>query len=339
MSDWEQMMVTQHYLSLQILAYTHLIVPLSEKEIRMQIHFAPLQGYTGFEYRGTHARHCGGVDTYYTPFIRWDKGGVRDKDIRDILPENNRGLHLIPQILCSCADDFNRLADAVQEQGYKEIDLNMGCPAPMQTRRRCGSGILPHPDMVQGLFREMDRRPEVRFSAKMRMGLEQDDEWCALADIINKAPLQHLCIHPRIGRQMYKGEVNMSVFRKMTERIHVPIIYNGDITCMEDIAAMEAEYPTLHGIMIGRGMLARPTLAQEYRRKNEMPLHDRKDILMNMHEDMLACCTRKYKVESQILLHIHAFWEYQEKELDRKVWKKIMKTGNMKNYLEAIRQL
>lgn len=305
----------------------------------MQIHFAPLQGYTGFEYRCTHARHCGGVDTYYTPFIRWEKGGIRDKDIRDILPENNRGLHLIPQILCSGTEEFNRLADVVQAQGYTEIDLNMGCPAPMQTKHRCGSGLLPHPDTVRALFDEMGKRPEVRFSAKMRLGLEQDDEWTALADIINEAPLQHLSIHPRIGLQMYKGEVDMPAFRQMTERIHIPIIYNGDINSLEGIAAMEAQYPMLHGVMMGRGLLARPTLAREYRQGAEMPVHERRAAVMQMHEDMLASCTRKYKVDSQILLHIHAFWEYQEGELGRKQWKKIMKAGSMKNYLKAIGEL
>ncbi len=305
----------------------------------MQIHFAPLQGYTECEYRNSHARHCGAVDAYYTPFIRMEKGGIRDKDIRDILPENNHGVHLIPQILCASRDDFNRLCDTVQTRGYTEMDLNMGCPAPMQTKHRCGSGLLPHPDLVEDLMKEMARRPEVRFSAKMRLGLEQADEWTALTDIINAAPLQHLCIHPRTGRQMYKGTVDMTEFTRMTAAIHIPVIYNGDLASTDDIARLAGLFPTLHGVMIGRGLLARPTLALEYRRGEEMPLHERRALLMRMHEDMLAYCTRKYRVESQILLHIHAFWEYQEQELGRKTWKKIMKAGSMKNYLEAIRQL
>ena len=85
-----------------------------------------MQGYTDFEYRRIHSRHCGGVDTYYTPFIRWEKGGIREKDIKDILPENNEGLHLVPQIICADTDEFKRLADTIQEHGYEEMDLNMG---------------------------------------------------------------------------------------------------------------------------------------------------------------------------------------------------------------------
>ncbi|MBR2458255.1 MAG: tRNA-dihydrouridine synthase family protein [Bacteroidaceae bacterium] len=305
----------------------------------MEIHFAPLQGYTDFEYRRIHARHCGGVQTYYSPFIRWEKGGIRDKDIKDILPENNEGLHLVPQIICSDTDELNRLADAIQELGYGEMDLNMGCPAPMQTKLMRGSGILPHPTRVSALLKEMERRPEVRFSAKMRLGFEEKEEWRELSDMLNSSCLKHLTVHPRIGKQMYKGEVDMDAFNEVYGNIHLPIIYNGDVTSMEQISSLSERYPDLHGIMMGRGLLALPTLAQECRMGKEMPHGERMSILMQMHEDMLGYCTRKYKVDSQILLHIHAFWEYQESQLERKTWKKIMKAGNMKNYLEAIRKL
>ena len=305
----------------------------------MEIHFAPLQGYTDFEYRRIHARHCGGVDTYYTPFIRWEKGGIREKDIKDILPENNEGLHLVPQIICADTDEFNRLADTIQEHGYEEMDLNMGCPAPMQTKLMRGSGILPYPTRVSALLKEMERRPEVRFSAKMRLGLEEKEEWRELSGMLNSSCLKHLTVHPRIGKQMYKGEVDMDAFNEVYSSIHIPIIYNGDVTSMEQVSYLLERYPGLHGIMMGRGLLARPTLAQECLMGKEMPHEERMSILMQMHEDMLGYCTRKYKVDSQILLHIHAFWEYQESQLERKTWKKIMKAGNMKNYLEAIRKL
>lgn len=305
----------------------------------MEIHFAPLQGYTDFEYRRIHSQHCGGVDTYYTPFIRWEKGGIREKDIRDILPENNEGLHLVPQIICADTDEFNRLADTIQEHGYEEMDLNMGCPAPMQTKLMRGSGILPYPTRVSALLREMERRPEVRFSAKMRLGLEEKEEWRELSGMLNSSCLKHLTVHPRIGKQMYKGEVDMDAFNEVYSSIHIPIIYNGDVTSMEQVSYLLERYPGLHGIMMGRGLLARPTLAQECLMGKEMPHEERMSILMQMHEDMLGYCTRKYKVDSQILLHIHSFWEYQESQLERKTWKKIMKAGNMKNYLEAIRKL
>ena len=56
----------------------------------LPIHLAPLQGYTEAAYRNAHAAVFGGVDVYHTPFVRIDRGEFRHKDVRDILPENNR---------------------------------------------------------------------------------------------------------------------------------------------------------------------------------------------------------------------------------------------------------
>lgn len=305
----------------------------------IQIHCAPLQGYTDYVYRRLHAQMYGGVDTYYTPFIRWEKGDVRRKDIVDILPEHNKEIHLIPQIICGTSDDFNRLCDIIEAHGYHEIDLNMGCPAPMQTKLKRGSGILPHPEAVESLCQEMRRRTEVRFSVKMRLGMDDNEQWQHVLPILNEAPLQHLTLHPRIGTQMYKGEVDMEAFLQFAELCTVPLIFNGDIRTLDEIQTMETTYPSLRGIMLGRGLLARPTLAAEYKAGQEWDEDRRRQILLNMHEEVLAFCTEKYKADSQILLHIHAFWEYQEEFLGRKVWKKIMKAGSMRNYLAAVKSV
>lgn len=295
-----------------------------------------MQGYTDHAYRRIHARHCGGIDTYYTPFIRWEKGGVRNKDIGDILPERNEGLHLVPQIICGTADDLNRLADLVQEHGYREVDINMGCPAPMQTKLKRGSGILPYPDLVEGLCREMEKRPEVDFSVKMRLGLDDNGQWRDLLPILNGTRLHHITLHPRIGTQMYKGEVDREAFGQFAEACRHPLVYNGDIRTLDELHRLEADFPTLQGIMMGRGLLMRPTLAAEYRDGTEYTEDRRLRTLLAMHEEMLAYCTEKYKADSQILLHIHSFWEYQEDFLGRKVWKKLMKAGSMRNYLAAL---
>lgn len=295
-----------------------------------------MQGYTDHAYRRIHAHHCGGIDTYYTPFIRWEKGGVRNKDIGDILPERNEGLHLVPQIICGTADDLNRLADLMQEHGYREVDINMGCPAPMQTKLKRGSGILPYPDQVEEICREMEKRPEVDFSVKMRLGLDDNGQWRDLLPILNGTRLHHITLHPRIGTQMYKGEVDREAFGQFAEACRHPLVYNGDIRTLDELHRLEADFPTLQGIMMGRGLLMRPTLAAEYRDGTEYTDDHRLRTLLAMHEEMLAYCTEKYKADSQILLHIHSFWEYQEDFLGRKSWKKLMKAGSMRNYLVAL---
>ena len=112
----------------------------------LPIHLAPLQGYTEAAYRNAHAAVFGGVDVYHTPFVRIDRGEFRHKDVRDILPENNRVPHLIPQLIASEMDKTERIIALFIEQGYREMDINLGCPFPMLAKRQCGSGMLPHPD-------------------------------------------------------------------------------------------------------------------------------------------------------------------------------------------------
>ncbi|MBQ0049072.1 MAG: tRNA-dihydrouridine synthase family protein [Bacteroidales bacterium] len=305
----------------------------------MQIHCAPLQGYTDHAYRRILHQLAGGVDVFYTPFIRWEKGEVRSKDEVDILPKNNEGVHLIPQIICSTPDEMKRLSDMVESHGYSEIDINMGCPAPMQTKLQRGSGILPHPDRIQALCREIEQRPELRCSVKMRLGLDRNDEWQQVLPILNQTPLQHITLHPRIGKQMYKGEVDMQQFSLFCDQCRHPLVFNGDLRTLADINRLTHSFPHLQGIMLGRGLLARPTLAREFADGEEWNDAKRMQVLCAMHQEMLQFVTTKYKVESQILLHIHAFWEFQEEMLGRKIWKKIMKAGNLKNYLDAVRQL
>ena len=226
----------------------------------LPIHLAPLQGYTEAAYRNAHAAVFGGVDVYHTPFVRIDRGEFRHKDVRDILPENNRVPHLIPQLIASEMDKTERIIALFIEQGYREMDINLGCPFPMLAKRQCGSGMLPHPDKVEALLKQIEQYPDVSFSVKMRLGWEKPDECLTLLPLLNAAPLTEIIVHPRLGIQQYKGEVNMEGFTAFYEACRHPVIYNGDILTIEDIRCITEKFPKLTGVMIGRGLLANPAL-------------------------------------------------------------------------------
>ena len=98
------------------------------------IHLAPLQGYTDWVYREAHARVFGGVDTYYTPFVRLEKDGFRNKELRDLAPEANASASLVPQMIAASPEEFRRIAGLFRESGYRRADINLGCPFPMQVR-------------------------------------------------------------------------------------------------------------------------------------------------------------------------------------------------------------
>lgn len=283
---------------------------------------APLQGYTDCVYRRAHRECVGGVDEYYTPFVRMEKGEVRRKDLRDTDPERNAGVPTVPQVIARDGDEFARLCDALQEQGWGRIDLNMGCPFPMQVKAGRGSGLLQHPDRVEEILREMLRRPEVAFSVKMRLGQEREEEGLALLPLVNAMPLVHVTLHPRLGRQQYKGVPDREAFRRFREGCRHGMVYNGDIL---EVKVDEWEAENVKGVMLGRGLLARPWMLVD-----KEPC----EVLVEMHAKVYRHAVDTLCGDSQILSRLHAFWEYLD--VPHKQKKAVMKAGTLRRYDEAV---
>lgn len=307
--------------------------------MNLPIHFAPLQGYTDDVYRRIHHQLIGGIHTYYTPFLRMEGGGVRSKDMRDIRPEFNQGVPVVPQIIVKSMKEFEFLTSVVEEKGYTRIDINMGCPFPLQAKHGRGSGLLAHTDIVEEMANAIASKSSIKFSVKMRLGWENPDEWRPVLDILNELPLEQITLHPRIGTQQYKGTVSMEAFDEFYARCKHPLIYNGDVTSVEAIRTLEEKYPRLAGVMIGRGLLARPSLASEYASGVVLPWEKRRPALLDFHDRLKAHIETTANSEAQIHSRLRLFWEYMEEELGRKVYKKIMKAGNLKNYLSAVREV
>ena len=237
----------------------------------MKLYASPLQGFTEAPWRNIHHELFGGIDAYYTPFVRVEKGEFRNKDIRDIEKENNKVTCLIPQLIASTPAELEKLVGLFLERGYREADINMGCPFPLLTMRHKGSGILPYPSEVKVLLNELAHYPEMKFSVKMRLGWEYYDEWRQVLPLLNAVPLTRIILHPRIGRQQYKGMVYKKELRLFAEMCQHSLVYNGDLHTPDDIRRIEEEYPDLDGVMIGRGLLANPALAMEYREGIVLP--------------------------------------------------------------------
>ena len=227
----------------------------------MKLLSAPLQGLTDVRFRRQHHLLYGGIDEYYAPFARLERGRLRDKERRDLLPERNRGIPTAAQVIAKDRDEFARLCDLLQHMGWDRIDLNMGCPFPMQYHSGRGSGLLPHPDRVARILDEMRQRPQVSFSIKMRLGLEAKDECIRLLPLLNEAPLTLVTMHPRLGIQQYKGSVDMEAFESFYEGCSRPLAYNGDIRSTDDITRTVKRYPRLEAVMIGRALMDHPQLA------------------------------------------------------------------------------
>lgn len=304
----------------------------------LPIHFAPLQGYTEAAYRNAHAAVFGGIDVYHTPFVRVDRGEFRHKDVRDILPENNRVARLIPQLIASEADKTERMIALFIEQGYREIDINLGCPFPMLAKRQCGSGMLPYPDKVEALLKQTEQFPDICFSVKMRLGWEKPDECLSLIPLLNAAPLTEITLHPRLGIQQYKGEVDMEGFTSFYEACRHPVVYNGDILTIADIHRITDRFPNLAGVMIGRGLLTNPALGWEYKEGRKLSPEEWHENLKALHTAVFLHYEEQIQGgETQLVTKMKTFWEYLAPQIDRKSWKAIHKSTTLTKYNIAVR--
>lgn len=303
------------------------------------IHFAPLQGHTDDVYRRTHHQLIGGIARYYTPFVRVEAGDIRSKDRRDIDPKNNGDVPVVPQIIFKDLKEFLYLVHEVEALGYREIDLNMGCPFPLQAKHGRGSGLLAHTDIVEEVANTIKEHSHLTFSVKMRLGWDNAEEWKPVLTILNETPLAHITLHPRTGVQQYKGDIDREAFATFYEQCRHPLIYNGDLTRLEQLHDIEARYPRLAGLMIGRGLLARPSLAREYAEAREWSPKEHIHCLCSLHESLTEQYARIVKGDAQLHSKLRTFWEYTEPLIGRKPYKKIMKSGNLRNYMNAIEQL
>ncbi len=302
----------------------------------MKLYAAPLQGFTEAPWRNAHDEVFGGIDAYYTPFVRIEHETFRAKDLRDIAPDCNTVPHLVPQLLASKPDEMSRIVELFLSNGYMETDINIGCPFPPITNKHKGSGILPYPDELRTLLKNVNRYPEMMFSVKMRLGLESADEYKELLPLLNETPLERITIHPRIGRQQYRGDVNLDEFSEFYRACTHKIVYNGDVQTIDDIHRIESAYPELDGIMIGRGLLSRPSLAMEYCADctlGEVKLNEK---VMTLHDKLFEHYSRTLHGESQLLAKLKPYWEYMLPSLDKKIRKAIKKSTTLAKYQSAI---
>lgn len=243
----------------------------------MQLYFAPLEGITGYVYRNAHHACFGGVDRYFTPFVvATFTHKVKTREKMDILPQNNTGIPLVPQILSNNADEFLATARYMADFGYPEVNLNLGCPMATVVNKHKGSGFLGVPDELDAFLNKIyngaekiltgDGKP-LRISLKTRLGLNTPAEFDRIFNVYMQYPLSELIIHARTRKEMYAGRPHLELFRRLLDETSVPLIYNGNIFTVRDAERADALFAGASnlccGLMLGRGLLSDPALAEK----------------------------------------------------------------------------
>jgi len=228
------------------------------------LYLAPIRGLTDALFRDTLANHFDGFDAAVAPFISPQKKSLyEDKMIRDVLPENNTRLPIVPQLLHTDPEDFLVLAHRLAGLGYTHINWNLGCPAPMVARKKRGSGLLPYPHEIIGLLAKVLPEMTNELSIKTRLGFNDHEETRALLPELNQFQLKEIIIHARLGKQLYKGTTDPDGFEICRQLSKHTLAYNGDIKNIETYNLLAHRFPDINRWMIGRGALANLFLAEE----------------------------------------------------------------------------
>jgi tRNA-dihydrouridine synthase len=317
---------------------------------------APMRGITTMHYRQAFVRQFQGLDIEMAPFIPTvNSERINPKLLKDVLPENNSGLPLIPQVIGNHADDFVQMNIALHELGYKEVNWNLGCPHKPIRKKRRGSGLLPYPDTVDAILDQVCDRSPCRISVKVRLGVEDKAELLKLIPVLNRYPLSEVIIHPRTAEQMYEGTVDLDAFEEAFHALERPVCYNGDINDLSFYQTVHHRFPSITRFMLGRGLLANPFLCEEIKESltprckdaettssgagNSAPLRlcvksNYVERISAFHDDVVSSYETVLHGDHPVLGKMKEFWTYQSTHLSngRKMFKKLKKTTTLKSY-------
>lgn len=308
----------------------------------MKFYLAPLEGITGYIFRNAWETYFGGMDKYVTPFISPNtKKCFTTKEKKDIVPEHNTGLPVVPQILTSQSEFFTDTVKRLKEYGYTEVNLNLGCPSGTVVTKKKGAGFLAYPEelerFLEEVFEEVYEKENIRISIKTRLGVEKEEEFYRLLSIYNQYPLEELIIHPRVQKDFYKKEVHTAFFEEVYKNSKARVCYNGDIFTPGQYRGFTERFPEIEAVMLGRGILVNPGLLEEIKTGKLME----KNRLYGFLERLCSDYKEELKDDRTTLFKLKEFWFYlghSFTEYERYL-KKIKKADRLDEYRLVVEKL
>ena len=304
----------------------------------MNFYFAPMEGLTGYIYRNAHNAFFNNIDKYFSPFIVANQSeSFKTRELNDILPENNQGLVLIPQLLTNNAKDFIHTSKKIKLLGYNEINLNLGCPSGTVVSKNKGSGFLSKREELDVFLDEIFSKSITKISLKIRIGKDKPEEFYNLIEIFNKYPIEELIIHPRTQKDFYKNKPNLKIFKEALILSKNPVCYNGDIFTIENYKTFSGGFPSVDTLMLGRGLLANPGLISYI--TNDVKLE--KKLLKDFHDKIYEDYKRVLSGDRNVLFKMKELWFYMIPMFsdNAKYAKKIKKSERIYDYVDAVSSL
>lgn len=304
----------------------------------MKFYLAPMQGITGYVYRDVYSKFFNNIDKYFSPFITPSESKkVSKKELRDVLPENNQGINLIPQILTNNSKGFLSTCEKLKDLGYNEVNLNLGCPSKTVVSKNKGSGFLSNVEELDKFLDEIFKVDNMKISIKTRLGVNEAKEIYKLIEIYNKYPLLELIVHPRTQKDFYDNIPNMEIFKDIFSLSKNPICYNGDIYTVCDYKELTKSFTKLESVMLGRGIVRNPGLIDLIKTDKKLD----KVVLKAFHDEILSKYIKLFNEDRNALFRMKELWWYMIVIFtdNKKYAKKIKKSQTLNDYNYAVSSL
>ena len=306
----------------------------------VKYYMAPLESVTTWIYRQAHAKIYGRLDKYFIPFLEpHEKRDFKTRELQEILPEHNKNIYAVPQILTNRSEGFIKLAKALKDWGYEEVNLNLGCPSKTVVTKGKGSGFLAKPEELERFLTEIfdALSGEVKISVKTRIGKEDPEEFPALLELFNKYPMEELIIHPRVQKDGYGNVPRLELYELAEKQSVNPLCYNGDLYTREQIRNFAERFPGTERLMFGRGFLRDPGLLY-----NEGK--DSKDIFEKFwafHDLVYEGYQERNMGDRNVLFKMKELWSYQVYQFSEpeRLFKTFKKVQDCNEYEQMIRNL
>ena len=300
----------------------------------MRYDFAPLEGLTDSIYRRLHHKYFPGLDRYFTPFFSPTvHRALTPREARELPGADSLGFCVVPQLLTKVPEDFLWMAGVCRDRGYKEVNLNVGCPSGTVTAKGKGSGMLRDLGTLDCFLDAVFKSAPLPVSVKARIGFESAEEFAAILEIYNRYPLKELIVHPRVRKDFYNGPVNMNAFRHALQESKAPVCYNGSLRTGSEIAAFREAFPAVDCIMLGRGLIADPGLLT--------PGGTTAAALESFHNELLEEYTREFGGTRNAMFRLKENWHYWLCKFDNaeKMGKRLRKATDASEYIAITREI